>query len=82
MISHCLRHVPFFKKQVTGFTSAQGEEIPQEHEYQESGDCENYLTACQLDLKVLSSYFMVDMLFDMIFRKELTMSCAYKPYTV
>ena len=54
MISRCLCHVPpplFFKNRVTGFTNAQGEEIPQEHEYQKSGDCENYLSACQLAVK-------------------------------
>ena len=55
MISHCLCYVPFFffffKNRVTGFTNAQGEEIPQEHEYQKSGDCENYLSASQLAVK-------------------------------
>ena len=41
----------FLKNRVTGFTNAQGEEIPQEHEYQKSGDCENYLSASQLAVK-------------------------------
>lgn len=41
----------FLKNRGTGFTNAQGEEIPQEHEYQESGDCENYLSACRLAIK-------------------------------